>query len=93
MDDEHEFFDILYQQWSKTTGADDTYWMPEVLTGMYDITSVNPETQARRTVATCLTEEDADFIAGIHGAVPDLIRRLHEAIDDAERANVDRELA
>lgn len=108
MADDNEFFDILYQQWSKTTGAEHTYWMPVPIedvegqdSGNYfwDITSVgaqddpNSGNYDRQFIGSVKSEEDAEFIAGLHGALPDLIRRLHEAIDEAESKDAARDRA
>ncbi|CAA79415.1 Hypothetical Protein PBI_L5_39 [Fromanvirus L5] len=101
---DHEFFDILYQQWAKSTGAEKTYWMPEEVEppsicetdhGLEDhvIWAVNQETQDKDLVASHLSEADADFICGLHGAIPDLIRRLHEAIDEATSKDEARDRA
>lgn len=84
--DDKEFFDELYQLWSKTTGAKDRYWMPvqdEEASSFYSLVAVSGDDDSKKHVASFLSEEDADFIAGLHGAVPDLIRRLHEALDEA----------
>lgn len=93
--DDREFFDLLYQLWSKTTGAKDRYWMPEAVeppslceteTGLEDtvIWAVG-EDQQKKLVASHLIDEDADFITAIHGCLPDLVRRLHAALDEADR--------
>jgi hypothetical protein len=102
--EDHNFFDELYQQWAQTTGAEKTYWMPEEVSppsicetdhGLdgFAIYAFNPETQEKELVASLLTEADADFISGLHGAVPDLIRRLHEAIDEAVRKDEANDIA
>jgi hypothetical protein len=91
---DHQFFDILYQQWSQTTGAEKSYWMPERRTQLgtdggkstwFDIVAVNANDDSREIVAQGLSESDADFICGLHGAIPDLIRRLHDTVDEAVR--------
>ncbi|AXH46782.1 hypothetical protein SEA_ACOLYTE_38 [Mycobacterium phage Acolyte] len=94
--EDHSFFDELYQQWSQTTGAEKTYWMPvedldEHL--QYRVESFDPETQEKRVIGYFHNEVDADFVTGLHGAVPDLIRRLHEAIDEAERKDEANDMA
>lgn len=91
-DSEAEFFDELYQLWSMTTGAGDRYWMPEEFddrSGRFKLYAIADE--FRTLVATGLNERDAEFVAGLHGAVPDLIRALHEAVAEAERADYDRD--
>ena len=93
---EAEFFDELYQLWSMTTGAGDRYWMPEEFddrSGRFKMYAIADELLdlPRKLVATGLNERDAEFITGLHGAVPDLIRALHEAVAEAERADYDRD--
>ena len=106
-EEDRQFFDELYQLWSKTTGAKDTYWMPEQVevsdedarynslfgeTRYVDIISVS-EGDKRKWIGSFVSDEDADFIAGLHGAIPDLIRRLHEAIDEAVRKDEANDIA
>ena len=91
-----EFFDELYQLWSGTTGAADRWWMPEEFddrSGRFKLYAIADELLdlPRKLVATGLNERDAEFVAGLHGAVPDLIRALHEATAEAERADYDRD--
>lgn len=103
MDDE-EFLDLLYQQWSKTTGADTTFWMTEetekVFTGewfnpdegkpYWAIFAVNQD-EEKSLVGMAVKEVDADFIAAVHGCLPDLVRRMHQALDEAERFDCNRD--
>lgn len=86
-EEDRQFFDELYQLWSKTTGAGDGYWMPERHEGksVFYLQAVNRATDEKKRIASYLSDEDAEFIASLHGAVPELIRRLHEAIDEAVR--------
>ncbi|AHJ86406.1 hypothetical protein 40AC_42 [Mycobacterium phage 40AC] len=93
---EHEFFDILYQQWSKSTYAEHGYWMPEEdesFPGCFNLIAVHQTEDAKKPLAAFMSEEDAEFVAGLHGAVPDLIRRLHEAIDEAARKDEANDIA
>ncbi|AVI04360.1 hypothetical protein SEA_UGENIE5_39 [Mycobacterium phage Ugenie5] len=96
MADHEEFFDQIYQQWSQTTGAKDTYWMPEEdesFPGCFNLVAFNPNDESKTPLAAFLSEEDADFIAGLHGAIPDLVRHLGEATDRAERLDEARDKA
>jgi hypothetical protein len=91
--DDRDFFDHLFQQFARTTGAEDTFWMPEVseeFPGLYNISSVD-ERQKKHPVASYLVEVDADFITAIHGCMPDLVRRLHDALDEADHADSNRD--
>ncbi|QGJ89739.1 hypothetical protein SEA_SUPERCHUNK_39 [Mycobacterium phage Superchunk] len=93
---DHEFFDILYQQWAKSTWAEHRYWMPELDNDEnipWQIFAVDHVTKERTWIGSVFNEADADFIAGLHGAVPDLIRRLHEAIDEATSKDEARDRA
>jgi hypothetical protein len=87
-----EFFDTLLQLWAKTTGADDTYWDYEDTgeTG-FDIHSCGQD-EERKFVGYCDSETDADFVTAIHGCLPDLIRRLYQAIDEAERLDIEMDV-
>lgn len=91
--DDREFFDHLFQQWSKTTGAEDRYWMPEKHfdnSGRFNIYAV-AEDESRKLVASGMTETDADWLTAVHGCFADLFRRLHSALDEADRADYDRD--
>ena len=94
MGSEDEFFDELYQLWSNTTGAGDRFWMPEEFddgSHRFKLYAVAEDGQPRKLIATGLNERDAEFVAGLHGAVPDLIRALSDAIAEAERADYERD--
>ncbi|AGK87968.1 hypothetical protein M041_gp51 [Mycobacterium phage Severus] len=91
--EDREFFDLLYQHWSKTTGAHDTYWMPEEdesFPGLFSIIAVGKD-ESRKPVASFLKEEDADFITAMHGCLADLVRKLNDALDEADRADYDKD--
>lgn len=49
----------------------------------WDIYAVN-QNDERKFVAFTNTEFDADFITAIHGSLPDLVRRLEDAIYKAD---------
>lgn len=94
--EDREFFDHLYQLWSKTTGAQDMYWMPEedgqaFGKPLFRLMAVGQEDESRKHLASFLRDEDADFITAIHGCFPDLVRRLNSALDEADRADYDRD--
>ena len=91
--DDRDFFDHLFQLWSKTTGSDDRYWMPEEYTdrsGRFNIYAIGQD-ETRKLVASGLSDNDAEFFAGVHGCTADLVRRLHEALDEADRADYGRD--
>lgn len=86
MDDDRDFFDNLVQLWAKTTGAQDTYWRPESTENGFTIYAEGRD-GARTVVASGLSERDADWICAMHGCMPDVHRRLHMALDEADRAD------
>lgn len=97
--DIREFLDELYQLWAKTTGAEDRYWMPRTehefqgVGMLFGIRAVGTE-QDELVVADTSgfdNEADVDFITAIHGALPDLVRRTHEALDEADRLDEQRD--
>lgn len=91
--DDKSFFDLLYQQWSKTTGAENMFWMSEKVDAgdiVWEVYAVDQE-QEQHFVASFLSEEDADFVSGVHGCVADLIRRLHTALDEADRLDIEKD--
>lgn len=91
--DDRDFFDHLFQLWAKTTGANDRYWQPveyDDPSGRFHIYAV-AEDESRKLVADSTSEWDSDFITAVHGCLPDLVRRLHAALDEADRADYDRD--
>lgn len=91
--EDRDFFDLLYQQWSKTTGAEDRYWMPEAhfdKSGRWNIYAVGDD-ESRKQIGSGLTERDADWITAVHGCFADLYRRLHAALDEADNADYQRD--
>lgn len=91
--DDREFIDHLYQHWTKTTGAENSYWRPQEHDGIswQSIDSVSADNESAVRIAAGVPPADADFITAIHGAFPDLTRRLHDALDEADRADKDRD--
>lgn len=91
--DDLEFFDTLYQGWSKTTGAETAYWMPEKdegIEGVWHIWAVDQD-QMKTWVGDVHSEADAAWITALHGCFADLTRRLHHAIDEAERFEIEKD--
>ena len=92
--EDDDFFDLIYQQWSKTTNASTDFWMSEKWEDhaeedefVWDIFAVGQD-QERVCVVSGLREADADWITAMHGCLPDLVRRLHMAIDESERLDI-----
>jgi hypothetical protein len=90
--DEREFFDKLYQMWANTTGAQDRYWdyQKDGKDYFFNINAVGEDGDGK-FVASVLLDEDADFITAIHGCFPDLIRTVLAALDEADRADFDKD--
>lgn len=82
--DDREFFDHLLEIWSKTTDAEDRFWgYEETLEEQFDLFAHSHDD--KRFVGYVESEADADFITAVHGCFPDLIRRIHIALDEADR--------
>jgi hypothetical protein len=91
--EDRDFFDLLYQQWTKTTKAETAFWAPQDTgDGSWDIAAVGQD-DSRTVVASALSEADADWITGVHGCFGELVRRLQEAVDEAERFECERDQA
>ena len=91
--DDRDFFDTLLQTWAQTFGAENMYWkVVEVEAGAftytYEVYAVDAE-QGEHFIGSFLSEADADFVAGIHGCLPDLVRRLHAALDESDRLDLE----
>jgi hypothetical protein len=86
-----DFLDLIYSQWAKTSGGDNTFWMPiedKDYPGRWNIAAVDKD-ENRQMLGEFWSETDADFVCGLHGCIADLVRRMHAALDEADR--VDRE--
>jgi hypothetical protein len=89
---DRDFFDVIYQQWAKTTGAENQFWASEKVAGCWNVTSVDKDDN-RTPIAFGMREVDADFIAGLHGCLGDLVRFCHANLDKAEAMEVERDEA
>ena len=87
-----EFLDKLYQMWVNTTYAASRFWdyQEDVKQGLYTIGAVGEDAE-RIDVAWGLFEPDADWITALHGAFPDLYRIVNEALDEADRLDLERD--
>jgi hypothetical protein len=91
--DDHSFLDHIYSMWAKTSGGDDTFWIPEEdkdHPGAWNIFAADKDDN-RQMLGEFFTETDADFVCGLHGCVADLVRRMHAALDEADRADRERD--
>lgn len=93
--DIREFLDELYQMFCRTTGDEHMFWVVEKVESedgqiTWELYAANAELE-KVLLATFLYEIDSDFTAGIHGALPDLVRKMHEALDEADRLDEERD--
>ncbi|OHT67815.1 hypothetical protein [Mycobacteroides chelonae] len=93
--DIEEFLDRFYQEFTKTTGAEKTFWKPtqEHLLfeqGEWALDAVDDK-ENKKGVGVFYKEVDADWVAGIHGAFPEFVRRFREALDEASRLDEERD--
>lgn len=86
MSDTQEIVDQLYACWAKTTGSESSCW--QVRGG--GVVAVDHD-QSDRAVGGFLDAVDAEFIAAVHTCLPELVRRVNEALDEADRADADRD--
>ncbi len=85
--EDREFFDHLHQLFARTTGAEDRYWRP--LEDEHRIVAVGED--STEWVAAGVSVADMDWICAVHGCFPDLVRRLHAALDEADRLDRERD--
>jgi hypothetical protein len=89
--DDRDFFDHLYQMFTKTSYAENRYWDYESIDERdHDIRAVGQDGE-HTVLGGFDNEADADFVTAVHGCFPDLHRRLHSALDEAERADRQRD--
>ena len=96
--EDREFFDTLYQLWAGTSWAADGYWKCEedpgpvlrrgVRSSLWFVQAVNAEDETF-SIASGMAEADADYVTAIHVCLPDLVRRLHSALDESERLDTE----
>lgn len=81
---DEEFFQHLYDLFSYTSGAEDRYWeFRGDFENGWDVRAVDQDGDTY-FVGYFDKEVDADFVTAIHGSLPDLIRRLEDAIYKAD---------
>ena len=87
---ERELVDELYQLWAKTTAAGNGGWNieeDEESTHPYvDVVSIDTD-EWEQTIGFTVSKPDADFITSVHSAFPELVRLFHSALDEADRAD------
>lgn len=83
MTDDRELLDQMYACWART-GDDECRWEARG----DRLVTVDP---GGGEEPLTITLEAASFIAAAHGVMPVLIRRAHEALDEADRADLDRD--
>lgn len=83
MQDE-DFYDLLYQLWTKTTGASDSYWKYEDDDPAGSIYVVEKDGW-EQPVANHLSLADREWITAVHGCFGDLYRKLKDLEDENAR--------
>ena len=86
---ERERVDELYQMWAKTTAAGNGEWdIEEDLQSKYvDVVSIDTD----ESIGFTMDRADAGFITAVHSAFPELVRLFHSALDEADRADHDKD--
>ncbi|MGW1739975.1 hypothetical protein ACWCPQ_14315 [Nocardia sp. NPDC001965] len=88
--DDREFLDGLYLAWTKTTAAEHGGWSVEKIGDSFTVMARDPSGSV--VLADLIQEEkDAEFIAGMHTILPDLVRRLNDALDEADRLDTEKD--
>ncbi|WP_222932692.1 hypothetical protein [Nocardia yunnanensis] len=87
--DTREFVDRLYSLWAKTSEAGTGLWIIGETIGTTDIEVLRDDDEPSYIVANAFSGTDAQFITAIHGALPQLTKEVHAALDEADR--LDRE--
>lgn len=88
--DDREFLDVLFQLYARTTGSENAYWRTESTDDGFAVFAVEPD-DTRTLIASGMSEVDADWVAGMHGCLSDLVLRLHQALDAEESADRGRD--
>src|SRR5690606_1223595 len=94
---EEELLDALYQQWAKTVGAvTGWYAKPNDMIGGWCVMPVDktPSEVVEldiHSVADFMTERDAEFIAALHTAFPEMLRYIRDLEDRLERCEIYRD--
>lgn len=88
--DDREVFDKLLQVCANTTGAQDTFLKVIESVGGWDVVAVDAQ-QSEILIGSFAKESDADWHATISQVFPDVWRRLNAALDEADRADADRD--
>lgn len=97
--DDRDFMSMMYQGFTKTTNAETAYWgyEPDEDSGgntFYSLFYVDgSEPDEKRYIGTLEYEADAAFITAVHGCFPDLHRRWLEALEEADRLDLEKDLA
>lgn len=82
MQDE-EFYDLLYQLWTKTTGAGNSFWKYEE--EWPGIISTVHEDGWEDQIAYGMQDNDLEWVTAVHGCFGDLIRKLKDLEDENAR--------
>jgi chromosome segregation ATPase len=87
-----ELVDELYQLWAKTTHAENGGWEIEEDedSNYVDVVSVSKD-EWEQIIGFTVSKPDAAFITAVHTGLPELVRLVHTALDEADRADFDKD--
>jgi hypothetical protein len=88
--DDQEFFDMLHQSWSKTTGAVQGDWEVEQVGNSWTILA-RDDSGAVVLADLILSQDDAQFIAVVHGVLPEIIEKYRETVAASDRFEEERD--
>lgn len=91
MQDE-EFYDMMYNLWTKTTWCGEGYWEYADESSTFPVLARNGEGDSTIICDLFRNQYDAEFITAVHGCFGDLIRKLRDLEDENARLDelVDR---
>lgn len=91
-DDLSDLRDRLHQLWAKTTGDSDTFWKKKDDFAATCVVSAPVDGgDAEAYIATDMNTADAEWVVAAHGSWPQLARMITDALDEAERADSERD--
>ena len=80
-----EFYDLLYQLWTNTTGSGDSYWKYDDESDCERVVITSVSQTDETEIAGYVRMADAEFITAVHGCIGDLIRKLRDLEDENAR--------
>lgn len=87
--DAREFVDELYKVWAQTTEAKAGHWAASQDEGIGTWEIWTHLGNDSLPICDFVDKTDAQFITTMHAAIPELVRMVHETLDENDR--IDRE--